>query len=81
MTVLATTAVFKITDVWFGAVKNVRMYFDVGLPASNGTLFDDGIQLTPKFVGLLNTITGSPGGSTIVLNVQGVGRNDTVSTI
>jgi|APSaa5957512535_1039671.scaffolds.fasta_scaffold87873_2 hypothetical protein len=56
------------------------MYFDVGLPGGDRTLFDNGALLTPKFVGLL-TNEGSPGGSTIVLNVQGLGRNDTVKTV
>lgn len=46
------------------------MYFDVGTPgpAGWGAMATAGVQLTPKFVGLL-TKTGSPGGSTLVLNV------------
>lgn len=46
------------------------MYFDVGTPgpAGWGPMSTTGVKLTPKFVGLL-TKTGSPGGSTIVLNV------------
>ena len=46
------------------------MYFDVGVPgpADFKNMSATGVQLTPKFVGLL-TKSGSPGGSTIVLNV------------
>ncbi len=65
---LSSVAVFRITDVWFGNVTNVRMYFNVGLPAGDRNMFDKGVLLTPKFVGLL-TNEGSPGGSTVVLNV------------
>jgi hypothetical protein len=55
------------------------MYFDIGIPGPAGykALAATGVQLTPKYVGLL-TNTGSPGGSTIVLNVQGIGSNDTI---
>ena len=77
--VLSTVAVFRVTDVYFGKVANINMYFDVGTPgpATFRSLAATGVQLTPKFVGLL-TKSGSPGGSTIVLNVQGVGKNDTI---
>ena len=46
------------------------MYFDIGLPGPDtfGALAKAGVPFTPKFVGLL-TRTGSPGGSTIILNV------------
>jgi len=55
------------------------MYFDIGIPGPAGfkALAATGVKLTPKYVGLL-TKTGSPGGSTIILNVQGVGKNDTI---
>jgi hypothetical protein len=58
------------------------MYFDVGVPGPAGfaAMAATGVKLTPKFVGLL-TKTGSPGGSTIVLNVQGIGRNDTIKKV
>jgi len=58
------------------------MYFNVGVPGPAGykAMAATGVKLTPKFVSLL-TKTGSPGGSTIVLNVQGVGRNDTVKMV
>jgi hypothetical protein len=63
-------------------MKDIKMYFDVGAPGPAGfrDMAAKGVLLTPKFVGLL-TKTGSPGGSTIVLNVQGIGRNDTVKRI
>jgi hypothetical protein len=68
--VLSTVAVFRVTDVDFGKVANINMYFDVGAPGPSGfkAMAATGVQLTPKFVGLL-TKTGSPGGSTVVLNV------------
>lgn len=58
------------------------MYFDVGVPGPAGykAMAATGVKLTPKFVSLL-TKTGSPGGSTIVLNVQGIGRNDTIKMV
>jgi len=58
------------------------MYFDVGVPgpAEYKAMAATGVKLTPKFVGLL-TKTGSPGGSTVVLNVQGIGRNDTIKMV
>jgi hypothetical protein len=60
----------------------MNLYFDIGTPGPAGwkNMSAAGVLLTPKFVGLL-TKTGSPGGSTIVLNVQGIGRNDTVKRI
>lgn len=56
------------------------MYFDVGLPAGDRTILDTGVVLTPKFVGI-STNEGSPGGSVIILNVQGIGWNDTIKSI
>ena len=44
------------------------MYFDIGLPGGDLDMFNKGVLLTPKFVGLLSN-EGSPGGSKIVLNV------------
>lgn len=48
----------------------MELYFDSGKPgpATFNNMSIKGVELTPKFVGLL-TKTGSPGGSTIVLNV------------
>jgi hypothetical protein len=77
---LTTAAVFRVTDVWYGNITNIRMYFNVGLPAGNMTMFNTGVLLTPKFVGLLINV-GSPGGSKIVLNVQGIGSKDTVPEV
>lgn len=56
------------------------MYFDVGIPAGDRTILDTGVLLTPKFVGI-STNAGSPGGSVIILNVQGIGWNDTIKNI
>jgi hypothetical protein len=71
-----------VTDVIFGNAQNMNLYFDVGTPGPAGfkNMSAAGVQLTPKFVGLL-TKTGSPGGSTIVLNVQGIGKNDTINKV
>lgn len=68
--VLSTVATFQVTDVYFGKMTNINMYFDIGVPGPAGwnNMSATGVELTPKFVGLL-TKTGSPGGSTIVLNV------------
>jgi hypothetical protein len=52
--VLSSVAVFRVTDVQFQNVTNVKMYFDVGLPAGNKTIFNRGVMLTPKFVGVLS---------------------------
>jgi hypothetical protein len=57
-----------VTDVWFKNITNIRMYFDIGLPGGDLDMFNKGVLLTPKFVGLLSN-EGSPGGSKIVLNV------------
>lgn len=80
--VLSSVAVFRVTDVWFGNATNMNLYFDIGTPGPAGwkNMSAAGVLLTPKFVGLL-TKTGSPGGSTIVLNVQGIGRNDTIKKV
>jgi hypothetical protein len=80
--VLSTVAVFRVTDAWFGNATNLQLYFDIGSPgpADFRNKSATGVVLTPKFVGLL-TKTGSPGGSTIVLNVQGIGRNDTIKYV
>jgi len=43
-------------------------------------MLDDGVVLTPKFVGISSN-KGSLGGSVIVLNVQGVGSADVVSDV
>ena len=29
---LSTVAVFRVTDVFFGKVENIKMYFDIGTP-------------------------------------------------
>jgi len=65
---LTSVATFRVTDIWFSKIRNIRMYFDIGLPAGSIDMFNNGVDLTPKFVGLLSN-EGSPGGSTIVLNV------------
>lgn len=77
-----TYAVFRVDDVFFGKAANINLYFDVGTPgpADFKNMSATGVELTPKFVGLL-TKSGSPGGSTIVLNVQGIGKNDTIKKV
>ena len=80
MVVVSSTAQFKVTNVPSKNVKNVKMYFDIGIPGGNRTLLDNGVTLEPKFVGISSNI-GSKGGSTIVLNVQGIGSTETVHDI
>jgi hypothetical protein len=65
---MSSVAVYRVTDALFSNVTNIRMYFDIGLPSGDLSMFNKGVLLTPKFVGLLSN-QGSPGGSTIVLNV------------
>lgn len=33
---MSTVATFKVTDVYFGKVENIKMYFDVGAPGPAG---------------------------------------------
>jgi hypothetical protein len=56
------------------------LYLDIGIPDGNRTLLDQGVVLTPKFVGISSN-KGSKGGSVIVLNVQGIGSADEVQAI
>lgn len=78
--VLPTTAVFKVTNAPSSKLTGVRLHLDIGIPEGDRTLLDQGVTLTPKFVGISSN-KGSPGGSVIVLNVQGVGSADKVSDI
>ena len=78
--VLPSTAVFKITNALNSKLANVRLHLDVGIPDGDRKMLDDGVVMTPKFVGISSN-KGSLGGSTIVLNVQGVGSADVVSDI
>ena len=80
MVVASSTAQFKVTNVPSKNVTNVKMYFDIGIPGGNRTLLDNGVTLEPKFVGISSN-KGSKGGSTIVLNVQGIGSSETVQDI
>lgn len=50
----------------------MKLYFDVGVPKGNELLIPE-IELTPKLVSF-SVQTGSPGGSLIIANVQGVGK-------
>lgn len=52
--------------------RNVKFYFPIGTPEGMELFLGDGIVVSPKFVSLA-TQTGSPAGSLIVANVQGVG--------
>lgn len=70
--VLPSTAVFKVTNAPTSVLKTIRLFLDVGIPDGDRALLDDGVVMTPKFVGI-SANKGSKGGSTIVLNVQGVG--------
>ena len=49
----------------------MKLYFDVGVPNGRDLLKPE-IELTPKLISL-STYEGSPGGSIIIANVQGVG--------
>ena len=80
MVIAPSTAQFKITNTPSKDVKNVRMYLDIGIPEGDRSILDAGVSLTPKFVGISSN-KGSKGGSTIVLNVQGVGSADKVQDI
>lgn len=78
--VLPSTAVFKITNAPTSALKAVRLFLDIGIPEGNRNLLDEGVSMTPKFVGI-SANKGSKGGSTIVLNVQGIGSSELVHDI
>lgn len=78
--VLPSTAVFKVTNAPTSVLKAVRLFLDIGIPDGDRTLLDEGVVMTPKFVGISSS-KGSKGGSNIVLNVQGVGSQETVHDI
>ena len=80
VTVLPSTALFKVTNSPSSKLTGIRLYLDIGIPEGDRSLLDQGVTLTPKFVGISSN-QGSPGGSVIVLNVQGVGSADKVSDI
>jgi hypothetical protein len=78
--VLPTTAVFKITNSLNSKLTNIRLHLDIGIPDGDRKMLDDGVVMTPKFVGISSN-KGSLGGSIIVLNVQGIGSADVVADI
>ena len=78
--VLPTTAVFNVNNAVSSKLAGVRLYLDIGIPEGNRTILDQGVTLTPKFVGISSN-KGSKGGSLIVLNVQGIGSADQVQDI
>jgi hypothetical protein len=69
-----------VTNAPSKTLAGVRLYLDIGIPEGDRTLLDQGVALTPKFVGISSN-KGSKGGSIIVLNVQGVGSADEVQAI
>jgi len=78
--VLPTTAVYKITNAVSSKLAGIKFYLDIGIPEGDSTLLETGTVMTPKFVGISSN-KGSKGGSTIVLNIQGVGSSDEVLDI
>ena len=75
-----STALFKVTNAPSSKLAGVRFYLDIGIPDGDRTLLDNGVTMTPKFVGISSN-KGSKGGSTVVLNVQGVGSAEKVADI
>ena len=71
--VVPNQAVFTISNVTDLKLSDIRVYFDVGIP--NGReLLNPVINLEPKLINF-SIKTGSPGGSLIIANVQGVGKD------
>jgi len=57
----------------------MQLYFDVGVPKGNNLLAPE-IALTAKLVSF-SVQTGSPGGSLITANVQGIGKKTKITNI
>ena len=53
------------------SLSKIKMYFDSGIPKGN-ELFNVTLKLEPKLVSF-SIQFGSPGGSLIIANVQGIG--------
>jgi len=60
-------------------LKNIKLYFDIGIPNGRDLLAAE-LKLSAKLVSF-NVQTGSPGGSLIIANVQGVGPKTVVKDI
>lgn len=67
------SAKFRITDIMGVTIKDMELYFDVGLPEGFDTVIRDAeFTLEPRITAV-SPNSGSIGGSLIVANVEGVG--------
>ena len=73
-----TEAVFKLTSA---KSKNptFKLYFAEGKPANHATI-DFGVGISPKLVGI-TPLSGTAGGTTVIVNAPGVGSEATGFTL
>jgi hypothetical protein len=79
LAVVPQQALFKVSNVDDLGLKNMKVYFDIGVPKGRDILTPE-LKLTAKLVSF-NVQTGSPGGSLIIANVQGVGSKTIIKDL
>jgi hypothetical protein len=67
--------VFTLTNVTSGTLSNIQVRFATGKPHGHNHV-ESGLVLTPKLVSI-SPSSGTVGGTTLTMNIQGVGVDST----